>query len=69
MSACHCDRGWICEEHRRQPWPHEQCPGPGIECLNPRCQYGKQAIMRKALDEAHDREHYSQDVPTDLQSR
>jgi hypothetical protein len=37
--------------------------------MNPRCQHGKQALVRRALDEAHDREHYPQDVPTDLQSR
>ena len=69
MSTCHCDRGWVCEEHPRQSWPHDTCAGPGKECLNARCPYGKQALMRKALDEAHDREHYPQDVPIDLQPR
>lgn len=23
---------WICEEHPEQPWPHDNCAGPGIPC-------------------------------------
>jgi hypothetical protein len=37
--------------------------------MNPKCVYGKAALVRRALDEAHDREHYPQDAPTDLQPR
>ena len=67
MSACHCDRGWVCEEHSRQPWPHDRCHGPGRECMNVRCQYGKEALVWKPLDDAHDREHYP--LPSNLQPR
>jgi hypothetical protein len=37
--------------------------------MNARCPYGKQALVRTALDEAHDRKHYPHDAPTDLQPR
>jgi hypothetical protein len=22
--------GWVCEEHPDKPWPHDDCPGPGM---------------------------------------
>jgi hypothetical protein len=22
--------GWVCEEHPHLPWPHDDCPGPGM---------------------------------------
>jgi len=28
--------GWICEAHPDHPWPHDDCPGPGMPC--PACQ-------------------------------
>ena len=34
---CHCAEGWICEEHPEQPWPHDDCAGPGTQCDNPDC--------------------------------
>ena len=34
-----CDNGWICEEHPNQPWPHDDCSGPGVPCDVPRCPY------------------------------
>jgi hypothetical protein len=36
---CHCVHGWICEAHPDQPWPHDNCPGPGMRCDNPVCPY------------------------------
>jgi hypothetical protein len=27
-----CVDGWICEQHVDQPWPHGDCPGPGMPC-------------------------------------
>lgn len=27
-----CDEGWICEAHPEFPWPHGDCPGPGMLC-------------------------------------
>jgi hypothetical protein len=23
---------WVCEEHTDRPWPHGDCPGPGVPC-------------------------------------
>ena len=25
---------WICEEHPLKPWPHDDCPGPGMPASN-----------------------------------
>lgn len=38
---CHCDEGWVCEEHPDQPFPHDDCSGPGVACtvVNPACPY------------------------------
>jgi len=36
---CHCIRGWTCEQHSGQPWPHDDCDGPGEQCGNPDCAY------------------------------
>src|SRR3954447_21448863 len=30
-------RGWICEEHRDQPWPHDSGAGPEGVCDDPEC--------------------------------
>src|SRR5688572_19571504 len=30
--VCHCDSGWVCEAHPDRPWPHDACPGPGMQC-------------------------------------
>ena len=35
--VCHCAEGWICERHPEQPWPHDDCTGPGEPCSNPDC--------------------------------
>jgi hypothetical protein len=32
---CHCADGWICEAHPDQPWPHDDCAGPGMP--GPQC--------------------------------
>jgi hypothetical protein len=37
----HCAEGWICEAHPENPWPHEGCPGPGMQCSNPECAWWK----------------------------
>lgn len=29
--------GWICERHRDQPFPHDECGGPGMPCEQPEC--------------------------------
>lgn len=30
---CKCGgERWICEEHPELPWPHDDCPGPGMPC-------------------------------------
>lgn len=54
MAHCICHLGWICEEHRDRPWPHDTCPGPGVLCMNPDCVNGKIALVNKALDDARD---------------
>ena len=28
-----CDEGWTCEAHPGTPWPHDDCAGPGMPCL------------------------------------
>ena len=48
-AECHCDQGWICEEHPEKPWPHETCAGPGTRCSNPDCVWWKGAAPA-ALD-------------------
>jgi hypothetical protein len=35
--SCYCAEGWICEAHPERPWPHDDCSGPGMQCLNPDC--------------------------------
>jgi hypothetical protein len=30
--ACHCADGWICKVHPDEPWPHQDCLGPGEPC-------------------------------------
>jgi len=30
--SCRCAEGWICEAHPDQPWPHQDCAGPGEPC-------------------------------------
>ena len=34
-----CFEGWVCERHPNQPWPHDECEGPGVPCTNPVCPY------------------------------
>ena len=34
-----CAEGWICEQHPDQPWPHDDCVGPGMPCREPDCPY------------------------------
>ena len=37
---CHCARGWVCESHSAQPYPHEGCDhGAGMPCVNALCPY------------------------------
>ena len=26
------DARWICEQHPKRPWPHDDCAGPGEPC-------------------------------------
>lgn len=35
MTDCKiCDgMGWVCEEHRDQPWEHDDCGGAGAACV------------------------------------
>ena len=56
-------------EHPRQPWPHDGCPGPGMECMNPKCWYGKAALARKPIDDAITRERYPDLFPAEPQPR
>jgi hypothetical protein len=36
--SCHCDHGWICEQHPLCEWPHsDDCDGLGMQCPNPEC--------------------------------
>ena len=35
--TCHCAEGWICEQHPDQPWPHDDCAGPGAPCRTEDC--------------------------------
>jgi hypothetical protein len=46
---CHCAEGWICEEHPDQPWPHDDCAGPGTRCENTDCSWWK-STKPAALD-------------------
>jgi hypothetical protein len=45
---CHFADGWICETHPDQPWPHDDCIGPGTLCRNPECAVGR--VVRAELD-------------------
>jgi hypothetical protein len=45
---CICNEGWICEQHEDMPWPHDDCPGPGMLCADPDCLDGR--ILRAELD-------------------
>lgn len=29
-AAVRLRRDWVCEAHPGQPWPHDDCPGPGM---------------------------------------
>ncbi len=31
----YCNEGWVCEEHPRCPWPHNECGGAGMPCETP----------------------------------
>jgi hypothetical protein len=39
QQTCHCEQGWICEEHPDQRYSHDNCSGPGMKCDNPRCPF------------------------------
>lgn len=32
------DERFVCEQHPTQPWPHDDCAGPGVPC--PLCNAG-----------------------------
>ena len=34
-----CKQGWTCEKHSGTPWPHDDCPGPGMPCQNRECKW------------------------------
>ena len=36
--------GWMCERHQGVPWPHDDCPGPGMAWVVE----GREAIERVA---------------------
>jgi hypothetical protein len=31
---CREGEGWICEQHPNKPFPHNDCNGPGMPCVN-----------------------------------
>jgi hypothetical protein len=35
--TCHCLEGWVCETHPEQPYPHDDCAGPGEPCQASGC--------------------------------
>jgi hypothetical protein len=37
MACVRCNAGWICEAHPDQPFPHDECAGPGTQCQSPDC--------------------------------
>jgi hypothetical protein len=37
----HCGDGWVCETHPDKPFPHDDCPGPGMPCLDPTCSHAE----------------------------
>jgi hypothetical protein len=37
--TCHCDRGWVCEEHETEPHRHNGCTSAGMQCSNPQCRW------------------------------
>jgi hypothetical protein len=47
MTYGRCKDGWICEEHPDNPWPHDDCAGPGMQCPNPECRGGKVTRHRR----------------------
>jgi hypothetical protein len=49
MERCNCREGWICEAHPNLPWPHDDCPGPGMRCANEMCPWWK-GLAPAALD-------------------
>jgi hypothetical protein len=48
--------GWLCEDHPKQPHPHEGCAGPGVPCPDcnadepPRLPEGWTSIARITAD-------------------
>jgi hypothetical protein len=48
MADHYCAEGWICETHPDRPWPHDDCAGPGMPCLDPHCHFGRQNIADTA---------------------
>jgi hypothetical protein len=54
---CLCRDGWTCERHPDQPWPHDNCIGPGEQCPNPACpwwQGPKKPALRRLIPFALD---------------
>jgi hypothetical protein len=45
--GCFCFDGWVCEQHPDRCWPHDDCPGPGMPCVNPECAAG--LVLRAEL--------------------
>jgi hypothetical protein len=35
--GCGCAFGWVCDIHPGEPWPHGDCPGPGVPCRADGC--------------------------------
>jgi hypothetical protein len=50
-SSCHCDRGFVCEEHPNLPADHDGCRSEGVRCANPGCPWWK-GEHPAALDDA-----------------
>jgi hypothetical protein len=46
-----------------------QVPRAWMECMNPKCSYGKAALARKPIDDAIARERYPDLFPASPQSR
>lgn len=46
--TCWCVDGWLCQRHAHEPWPHDDCPGPGVRCLRTDCPRGR-TNLREAI--------------------
>src|SRR5687767_12042224 len=66
MPPCHCTSGWICEAHPDQPWPHDDCAGPGEQCHNPACPWWQGSAPAALSTVGWDRVYASTGMPDDV---